>query len=290
MRVKHTIIEIFISMRPKQWTKNFFIFAALIFVKDFLDSQKVLFAVEAFVLFCFASSAVYIMNDVVDIKSDREHPTKKYRPLAAVKISPFFAIFFAVILATVASLGGWFLNTSFFWAVMAYLVLQLLYSFWLKRIVIIDVLAIALGFVIRVIAGAVAISVSFSVWLILCTFFLALFLAISKRRNELLHGASGFSRGVLQDYTLEFLNQMNMVVLPSTIITYAFYTFSSEHSRWLMVTIPIVVYGLFRYLFITDKKRIADNGPSDDILGDAGIQVAVLVWIIVSGIILIYGK
>ncbi|KKU06387.1 MAG: Prenyltransferase, UbiA family [Candidatus Magasanikbacteria bacterium GW2011_GWA2_45_39] len=221
MRVKHTIIEIFISMRPKQWTKNFFIFAALIFVKDFLDSQKVLFAVEAFVLFCFASSAVYIMNDVVDIKSDREHPTKKYRPLAAVKISPFFAIFFAVILATVASLGGWFLNTSFFWAVMAYLVLQLLYSFWLKRIVIIDVLAIALGFVIRVIAGAVAISVSFSVWLILCTFFLALFLAISKRRNELLHGASGFSRGVLQDYSLEFLNQMNMVVLPSTIITWA---------------------------------------------------------------------
>ena len=290
MRVKHTIIEIFISMRPKQWTKNFFIFAALIFVKDFLDSQKVLFAVEAFVLFCFASSAVYIMNDVVDIKSDREHSTKKYRPLVAGKISPSFAIFFAVILATVASLGGWFLNTSFFWAVMAYLVLQLLYSFWLKRIVIIDVLAIALGFVIRVIAGAVAISVSFSVWLILCTFFLALFLAISKRRNELLHGASGFSRGVLQDYTLEFLNQMNMVVLPSTIITYAFYTFSSEHSRWLMVTIPIVVYGLFRYLFITDKKRIADNGPSDDILGDAGIQVAVLVWIIVSGIILIYGK
>ncbi|MBI5229825.1 MAG: decaprenyl-phosphate phosphoribosyltransferase [Candidatus Magasanikbacteria bacterium] len=290
MWVKHTIVEIFISMRPKQWTKNFFIFAALIFVKDFLDSQKVLFAVEAFVLFCFASSAVYIMNDVADIKNDRERPTKKYRPLAAGKISPSFAIFFAVILAVVASLGGWFLNTSFFWAVIAYLVLQLLYSFWLKRIVIIDVLAIALGFVIRVIAGAVAIGVSFSVWLILCTFFLALFLAISKRHNELLHGASGFSRGVLQDYSLEFLNQMNMVVLPSTIITYAFYTFSSEHSRWLMVTIPIVVYGLFRYLFITDKKRIVDNGPSDDILGDVGIQIAVFVWIIVSGIILIYGK
>lgn len=290
MQIKNIFFDTIISMRPKQWTKNFFIFAALIFVKGFLDNQKVMFAILAFVLFCFASSAIYIINDVADIKSDREHPIKKYRPLAAGRLSMVIAIFFAIVLFVVALSGGWFLNILFFWAVVAYIVLQFLYSFWLKNVVIIDVLAIALGFVIRVIAGAVAINVSFSVWLILCTFFLALFLAISKRRTDLLYVGGHASHGVLQDYTSEFLNQMNMIVLPSTIIAYAFYTFSSEHSRWLMVTIPVVVYGLFRYLFITDKKCISDNGPSDDVLGDVGLQMVVAIWIIMSGVILIYGK
>lgn len=289
MQIKNIIVDTIISMRPKQWTKNFFIFAALIFVKGFLDSQKVVFAILAFVLFCLASSAVYIINDVVDIKSDREHPIKKNRPLAAGRLPVGFAVFFAIVLSASALGGGWFLNIPFFWAVV-YIILQLLYSFWLKHVVIVDVLAIALGFVIRVIAGAVAINISFSVWLILCTFFLALFLAISKRRNELLCVGGHASRGVLQDYSLEFLNQMNMVVLPSTIIAYAFYTFSSEHSRWLMATIPIVVYGLFRYLFITDKKRISDNRPSDDVFEDMGMQMVVMIWIIMSSIILVYGK
>lgn len=277
-------------MRPKQWIKNLVLFAALFFVKAFADLEKVLLAVEAFGLFCLASSAVYLLNDIVDLPKDREHPLRKLRPLAAGKISRLTAGAAAAILGATAILGGFYLNYWFGAAVIAYILLNIAYSFSLKNLVILDVFTIAIGFVIRVIAGAVAINVPFSSWLILCTFFLTLFLAILKRKGELLFNSASGNRAVLGNYSLAFLDQISAVVLSATIISYAFYTFSSEHSKLLMLTIPIVLYGLLKYLFIVNENRVADNGPSDVFLRESSLQLTILFWIVAAALILIYGQ
>lgn len=277
-------------MRPKQWIKNLFLFAAIIFVKQFLDIEKLTAVFEAFIIFCLASSAIYLVNDVVDAPYDRRHPQKRLRPIAAGELPVSGAVFAAAVFGALAIFWSFYINNFFAYTVISYLALNLLYSFYLKRFVIIDVIIIALGFVVRVIAGAVAISVVFSVWLILSTFFLTLFLAISKRKNELAHLEGVETRAGLAQYSLAFLDQMNTVVLPSTIITYAFYTFSSEHSKLLMVTIPIVLYGLFRYLFLINIKERNDDGPTDDFLLDKNLLITVLVWLIVSAIIILYAK
>lgn len=276
-------------MRPKQWIKNLFIFAALVFVKGFFDLEKVFLAITAFILFCLASSAVYLLNDIVDLPKDREHPFKKFRPLAAGKISPWFLGAAAAILAAVAVLAGFYLNFWFGLTVVAYILLNIAYSLYLKNLIILDVFTIAIGFVIRVVAGAVVINVPFSSWLILCTFFLTLFLAINKRKGELLLGADA-SRAVLKDYSPAFLDQMGMVALVATIISYTFYTFSSEHSKLLMLTVPIVLYGLFYYHFIMSRKMEGDSGPSEVFLRERNLQVTVLFWIVAVALILIYGQ
>src|SRR3989344_1718316 len=208
-----TLKNLFISMRPRQWTKNLFLFAALFFVKAFTDLDKVLLATEAFVLFCLASSAVYLLNDIVDLPKDREHPFKKLRPLAAGKLSKSTAAVAAMILGTPAVWGGFYLSWQFGLTVVGYVLLNIAYSFYLKNLIILDVFTIAIGFVIRVVAGAVAISVPFSSWLILCTFFLTLFLAINKRKSELIFSSASGSRKVLQNYSPAFLDQMGIVAL-----------------------------------------------------------------------------
>ena len=277
-------------MRPKQWTKNLFLFAALFFVKAFTDLDKVLLAAEAFALFCLASSAVYLLNDIADLPKDREHPLKKLRPLAAGKINVSIVAVMAVLLGAPAIIGGFYLNFWFGLTVVGYVLLNISYSLLLKNLIILDVFTIAIGFVIRVVAGAVAISVPFSSWLILCTFFLTLFLAINKRKGELLFNSASGNRSVLRNYSVGFLDQMSLIALSATIISYTFYTFSSEHSKLLMLTVPIVLYGLFKYLFIVNESQGADDGPSDIFLRESSLQLTVLVWIIVSAIILIYGK
>lgn len=282
--------NLFISMRPKQWTKNLFLFAALFFVKAFTDLDKVLLATEAFVLFCLASSAVYLFNDIIDLPKDREHPFKKFRPLADGKISVLTAGTAAALLGVISILSGFYLNFWFGVSVIGYILLNIAYSLHLKNLIILDVFTIATSFVIRVVAGAVVISVPFSSWLILCTFFLTLFLAVNKRKSELAFNAVSGNRPVLQNYSLPFLDQMSMVALSATIISYTFYTFSSEHSKFLMLTVPIVLYGLFKYLFIVNKSQGADDGPSDIFLREAGLQMTVLIWISFAVTILIYGK
>lgn len=277
---------LFISLRPRHWIKNIFIFAALIFAKKFTDWSAIRLSLFAFVLFCLASSGVYLINDVIDFKNDREHPSKKNRPIASGKISRLVAVICGILLLVAALLISWKLGLIVFWTVTGYIFLNLIYSFWLKRVVIIDVICIALGFVLRVIAGAIVIGVVFSSWLLLCTFFLTLFLAIGKRKNELLSAGSA-TRGVLADYSLVLLNQMNMVVLPAILITYTLYTFNTWQSQWLILTVPVVLYGLFRYLYIIDKKQASDDGPTDDLWRDWPLQITLIMWLVMVFIILV---
>src|SRR3989339_1717605 len=226
--------DLIISFRPKQWIKNLFVLAALIFAQKFLDKQALVLSLLAFFAFCLISSSVYLINDVADAEKDKAHPLKKNRPIARGTLSKPVAVWAAIILLIAAvfisfKLGFWFLII-----LILYWLLNLFYSFYLKNLVILDVIAVSLGFVLRVIAGAVAIGVVFSSWLLLCTFFLTLFLALGKRKNEMLHISGNSTRGVLANYSLDLLNQMNAVVLPSALLAYALYTFNSKHSQWLM--------------------------------------------------------
>jgi|SRR3989338_5658979 len=284
------IQNIILSMRPKQWVKNFFIFAALIFVYEFTNIDKILLTVSAFVIFCLVSSATYLINDIIDLPSDRKHPAKKFRPIASGKVSSTLALFLSIILLIFALWWAVELNKWFSLVVIAYFLLNLLYSLFLKRVVILDVIVIALGFVLRVIAGAVIINVAFSPWLVFCTFFLTLFLATGKRKGELMCYNTEETRQVLSQYSLPLVDQINMVVLPLTLMTYTLYTFNSEHSRLLMVTVPIVLYGLLRYLFILNTKKINDNGPADDFFSDNGLKGAVFLWLVVVFFVLLYAK
>ena len=275
---------LFISLRPRHWVKNFFVLAALIFAKKFTDWQAIRLSFFAFVLFCLASSGVYLINDVIDFKSDQEHPSKKNRPIASAKISRLFAVILGILLLAAALLVSWKFGFIFFWTVAGYVFLNLAYSFWLKRVVMIDIICIAIGFVLRVIAGAVVIGVAFSSWLLLCTFFLTLFLAIGKRKSELLSAGSS-ARGVLADYSSGLLDQMNMVILPAILIFYTLYTFNTWQSQWLILTVPVVLYGLFHYLYIVNNKKRQDDGPTDDLWSDKPLQITILVWLAVVLII-----
>lgn len=280
--------NLFISFRPHQWIKNGFVFAALIFAVKFNDLLAIEKSLAAFALFCLASSGVYLFNDVIDYKADRKHPLKKNRPIASGHLSRLAAIFISVILISISVILSAIISYLLSLILVSYIILNIFYSLYLKNLVILDVICIALGFVLRVIAGAVVISVPFSIWLLLCTFFLALFLVIGKRKNELLClGINDGSRPVMTDYSIDLLNQMSAVVFPSTLITYTLYTFSSWHSQWLVITVPIVLYGLFRYLYIVDRKRVHDNGPTDDLIYDRSLQLTVLIWVILVGLILI---
>lgn len=283
------LANLWVSMRPKQWMKNFFIFSALLFVREFYDLNKLQTVSIAFVLFCLTSSAVYLLNDMCDLSRDRLHPLKRTRPLAAGKITARKVCFAAFVLTFVSLILSFYLDRTFGWILGGYVLLNILYSLFLKNIIVLDVIVIAIGFVLRVIAGAVIIHVPFSTWLVLCTFFLTLFLAINKRRSECALDMAQGSRMVLKEYSASLLEQMNIVALASTVISYTFYTFSSEHSKLFIITIPIVLYGLFYYLFAVDKQKEGDNGPSDVFLRERPLQLTVLAWILIIILILIYG-
>lgn len=282
------IKDILTSLRPKQWIKNLFIFAAIIFGSKFTEVHLWVLAVKTFVAFSAASSAMYLLNDVIDVRQDQQHMKKKYRPIAAGRIKKSSALIMSLLLAASAIALCASVNIHTLAAAIAYIVLQICYSLYLKKIVILDVISIAFGFVFRVIAGVFAIGVRFSPWLILCVFFLTLFLAINKRKNELSHTSSVQTRSVLSSYSLAVIDQMNSIVLPLILTTYTFYTFNSEHSQWLMVTVPIVLYGVFRYLFILQNKKQDDDGPTDDFFSDRSLQITVALWIVVVLVILIY--
>ena len=284
------ITSVIRSMRPRQWTKNFFVFAGLLFTLDSPhpagDYIKV---VLAFVVFCLLSGVVYIVNDVRDVQSDRKHPKKSKRPIASGALSAHAALVWAAALLVVAAAVSTSLNKAFILAGVAYLVLQIAYTFVLKEIVILDVMAIAFGFVIRAVAGTEAISVNISPWLFICTILLALFLALAKRRGELVRVEAGMpnSRASLDHYTVPFLDQLIGIASASTIIAYSLYTFFSKTGEihpFMMATLPFVIYGIFRYLLLIHREADAES-PEMLLLTDKPLLIDIGLWAIACALI-----
>lgn len=272
-------------IRPTQWVKNLLVFAALIFAKQLFVSESFGRALVAFVSFCAIASFGYVLNDLRDVENDRRHPEKRSRPIAAGRIGTGLAIALsAVLLATGGALAA-SLGVEFFEVAAAYAALQFAYSFWLKHLVILDVMAIASGFVLRAVAGGVAIDVEISPWLVICSFLLALFLGFGKRRHEvvLLEASAAEHRASLRDYSPYFLDQMIAVVTASTVVAYAIYTASPEvreklHTESLHFTIPFVLFGIFRYLYLVHQRDEGGN-PTQLLLSDRPLWLNVLLWL-----------
>jgi 4-hydroxybenzoate polyprenyltransferase len=271
------------TMRVRQWPKNVFVYAGLVFDGQLITAHSFIIASFAFVLFCLISSLIYIINDLTDIKTDRLHPEKKHRPLASGKLSPKTAFISTIILALLIFPAAYVLSIQFGLILTCYFLLMLAYSLWLKHIPLIDVMIIASGFVLRVAAGVVVIiTEQFSPWLFVTTTFLALFIALGKRRAEiyLLETAAGSHRQVLSGYSLDFLDQLLTVALSATLITYCLYTFSSPitpGNHIMMLTIPFVIYGLFRYLYLVRMDNIG-GAPEEIVLKDHPMQITILLW------------
>ncbi|OGC77979.1 MAG: phosphoribose diphosphate--decaprenyl-phosphate phosphoribosyltransferase [candidate division Zixibacteria bacterium RBG_16_50_21] len=287
--------DLIVSLRPQQWVKNLLVFAALIFAKELGNSQAVLKSVLAFVCFCLLSSSVYLVNDLIDASSDRQHPLKSKRPIASGRVSTGTAVILASALVVMALAGAFWIGTKFGLAAVAYLGLSTLYTFALKHTVILDVMTVSLGFVLRAVAGALAIEVEISSWLLVCTVLLALFLSLGKRRHELvlLEGEATSHRKILTEYSPYFLDQMIAVVTASTLVAYCFYTLSPEiehkfGTKYLSLTIPFVLYGIFRYLYLIHQKEAGGN-PTQMLLTDKPILLNIILWIVTVLVILYLG-
>ncbi len=289
-----TLKALVLTLRPEQWTKNLLVFAGIMFGGRLLDVTAIWSAVAAFAVFCALSSAVYIFNDLADREADRQHPLKSMRPIAAGDLSPTTAAFAGVALAGAALAAATIMNPQLGLAAAAYLVLLLLYSAALKHFVIVDVLVISGGFVLRAAAGAVAVNVPISHWLLVCTTLLALFLALSKRRHELTllgDGAVGHRR-ILEEYSPYLLDQMIAVVTASTLVAYTLYTTDAETAARLGttrlgLTIPFVLYGIFRYLYLVHQKR-GGGSPSTLLVTDRPLLACVALWAVSVAVILYF--
>jgi 4-hydroxybenzoate polyprenyltransferase len=284
--------DLIVSLRPQQWAKNLVVFAALIFAKELNHLPALETSLLAFLIFCLLSSAVYLFNDVLDITSDRQHPVKSRRPIASGRIAKKTALSLAFLLMLAGLLASFGLNLEFGIVASGYLLWTTFYSLALKQVVILDVMAVSIGFVLRAVAGAVAIGVEISSWLLVCTVLLALFLSLGKRRHELvlLEEEATSHRKILTEYSPYFLDQMMAVVTASTVVAYCFYTLSPEieqklNTRYLSLTIPFVLYGIFRYLYLIHQKESGGN-PTQMLLNDKPILVNVILWIMAVLIIL----
>ena len=274
------------SLRPKQWTKNGFIFAALIFDIKLFQPEPLLKTLYGFILLCLLSGTVYIINDLVDIEKDRQHPTKKNRPIASGRVPYRIALIAAVVLSLLCLSLSFWLDIMFGVIVTGYWLLQIAYSLILKNIVIVDVLTVAGGFVLRVAAGVVLVQAErFSPWLYVFTVLLALFLILGKRRQELalLKDHAVNTRAILNEYNLAFLDEMMAIVTAGTVMTYAFYTFSAPNlpdNHLMMLTIPFVLYGIFRYLYVI---HVQGNGgaPDEVLLFDRPLQISIALFTLV---------
>jgi 4-hydroxybenzoate polyprenyltransferase len=293
--MKQQLVGLLRTMRVRQWDKNGFVFVPLLFDRKLFVLDYLRATVVGFVLLCLASSAVYIMNDLADVEADRAHPTKRLRPIASGQLSRTTAIG-AVILLPLLIVPLAYLQRPGFAAVLAaYLLLQVGYSFKLKHVVVIDVMTIAAGFVLRVAAGVVLVDVvRFSPWLYLFTTMLALFIGFGKRRQELssLQGEANTTRTSLSQYTIPLLDEMIVIVTATTVLTYALYTFSAEGlpaDHTMMLTIPFVLYGIFRYLYLI-HVRGEGGAPEEVILKDRPLQATVALWGIAIVIILYFVK
>lgn len=282
------------ALRPGHWTKNLVLFAGILFTLDRPHpAADWLRAGAAFLIFCLLSSAVYLFNDVVDREQDRRHPLKRHRPIAAGLVSPKLALIVGTALASVSLAAAFLVNLSVGLSAVGYLALTFAYTFRLKHIVLLDVMTVAGGFVLRAAAGAMAVSVEISPWLLICTTLAALFLALGKRRAELnaLQEEAGRHRKILEEYTPELLDQMITIVSASTLMAYALYTFTSETARGhrtLMATIPFVIYGIFRYLYLVHTRNVGGS-PTRELLEDRPLWICVLLWGIACAVIIRWG-
>ena len=284
VRGRSLATNLLLALRPGQWTKNLVVFAGLIFGQKLLNPADVATASAAFGLFCLLSGVVYLINDIQDRDADRHHPVKSRRPVASGALGVGVAWTAAVLIGAGALTAAFVLDRTFFAVGLGYLMLQSSYSVWLKHSAILDVMAIAFGFVLRAAAGAMVLHVPFSHWLLVLTLLLALFLATAKRRAELVALADGATshRRSLEHYSLPMLDQMLSVVMACTLLAYAFYTISPETvakfgTDRLLMTLPMPMYGLFRYLYLTHRGDSLGN-PSDLLLSDRPLQICVLLW------------
>jgi 4-hydroxybenzoate polyprenyltransferase len=288
------LISILKTMRPKQWTKNVFVFAGLVFDGQLLQIEPFIQTLIGFILLCFASSTVYIINDIADIEQDKQHPLKRQRPLASGRLSIRVAGIATTIIGVATLALSFFLNRWFGALVLTYILMNLLYSFRLKHVPIIDVFFVASGFVLRVGAGVMLITVErFSPWLYVCTTLLALFIGFGKRRAELslLADKANTHRKVLDGYTISFLDQLIIIVSATTIMAYSLYTFTAENllgNQLMMLTIPFVVYGIFRYLYLIHVEG-AGGAPDEVLLTDIPSLTTIIGWGLLVMLILYIG-
>lgn len=272
------------TMRPKQWSKNVFIFAALVFDGKLFMPDLLLRILLAFVLFSMAASAVYLLNDLVDIEKDRQHPRKRSRPLPAGELSPRFAAVAAAVLALTSLAGGFALEPWMGVILVVYLAQNMLYSYWLKNVVIIDAMIVSLGFLLRVIAGVVVVHVTnFSPWLYVCSALLTLFISFGKRRHELVlldDNAAGH-RAILQEYNLPFLDQIITLITTSMLLAYTLYTFEAQttlaSSQRMLLTVPFVFYFVLRYLYLIHVRK-QGGAPEELLFEDKPLLLGVVLW------------
>ena len=279
-------------LRPHQWVKNCFVLAPLLFSGKALDSTSQLRSLFAFLVFCGLASSVYIFNDVVDRNSDRAHPIKRRRPIAAGEIGVPQALVVAALLLATSITSAFLVSPALGGIAVSYLALNVLYSVWLKHVVIVDVFAISAFFVLRLLSGAAAVNVRPSVWLVLCGGLLALYLGFAKRRHELVllgNGSAAEHRAVLVEYSTAFLDQLSVVLLSVTIVSYIMYTLESETARAvggdaLSYSTVFVLYGVLRYLHLVHRRQ--DGNPTDTLLTDKGLMAAVILWVLYCGLVL----
>ena len=293
---RSTAASLLVSLRPDQWHKNLIVFAALIFAVKLLDPAALARATAAFLIFCAVSSVVYLINDVADRDQDRQHPVKRLRPIASGELSPGTALTFAAVLGAAALAIAFWLRPAFGVAAAAYLALFVVYTGSLKHIVVLDVMTIAIGFVLRAVAGGLVIDVHISNWLLVCTMLGALFLGLAKRRHEmtLLTEGAGGHRKILEEYDTYLLDQMIGVVAAATMVAYIIYCASPETrayfgTEWMVLTTPFPIYGLFRYLYLVHRKAGGGN-PSDLLLNDRPLLACVLLWGLTSVVIIYRGS
>jgi 4-hydroxybenzoate polyprenyltransferase len=270
--------DILISMRPKQWYKNLVLFIGIIFSLNLFHIELWIDAISGFAIFCLLSGSIYIINDYMDIDKDRKHPKKRNRPLPSGRLNKYHALGFAIIFIAISMVGAYLINLKFLTASISFFALILIYSLFLKEIIIVDIMVISTGFVLRAIAGCLAIGVLVSPWLIICTFLMALFLAIGKRRHELelLKDDAGSHRKILEGYSLPMLDQMTSITTTSLIMSYTLYTFFANN-MYLMVTVPFAFYGIFRYMFLLDSKGM--GGEPEMLFLDKGMVLAMILWV-----------
>ena len=276
-------------LRPKQWTKNLLVFAALIFSIKIVTIDMVVRCIAGFILFCLVSGCVYVLNDYLDRDVDRKHPEKRHRPIASGLLKPRPALAFGCLLLLSSLVLAFALDSWFSLLLLGYFIINVAYSIKLKHVVIIDIMVIAFGFVLRAIGGGLVMGIAFTPWFLICTMLLALFLAISKRRHELylLSENKGEHRRVLEHYSPELLNQLNSIVTTAAIMSYSLFTFTSGHTVHLMWTIPLVMYGIFRYLYLIHMKGKGGR-PEEILLEDSHILTTVMLFAVMVVVVLYY--
>ncbi len=282
------LVALLVAVRPRQWTKNLLLFAGVMFSLNLGSATLLMRACVGFAIFCLLSSAVYLVNDVIDADQDRRHPHKRCRPVASGQLSSGFALSVAWLLAGLGIAGALVLSVSFAAIALSYFALMILYSKWLKRVAPLDVLIISVGFVLRAVAGAVVVDVAISQWLVVCTTFLALFLALCKRRHELtsLGSGAGDHRRALRAYSPALLDQFIILAATSAVMSYTLYTLSPRtvaefgHAH-LVYTVPLVVFAIFRYLYLVHQENGGGN-PEVLLFADVPLLVTIITWAVAA--------